>query len=350
MNSTNFSKDITSKNAKLPEKPWIEKYRPQALNDVVSHIHIIKALKKFVKTKNLPHMILFGPPGTGKTSSIVACAKELYGDSMCVMCIEINASEERGVDIVRNRIVQFVSGQNMYVSQKENLLKLVILDEADSMTDDAQIMLRTVIEKYSNVARFCLICNYLRKIHSSILSRCKQFRFAPLSVEHIKERLIYVCQEEKIKITEDGTNEIIRKSNGDMRKVLNILQTVNISEHTINKDIVNTCLCSIKSEDVDKIIHTLIKDDVNASYNLISRYIREEGYSLTEILYDISRKIFDTIKDIQNVNDDLKKLDINILSRLIEQLGKIEFGSLLNVSINVLILTFIGNFKLVISD
>lgn len=327
--------------------PWIEKYRPNTLNDVISHTHIITALKQFVKKGNLPHLILFGPPGTGKTSAITACAKEMYGEDIILMCIEINASEERGVDVVRSRIMQFVSCQNAKLAQK-NTLKLVILDEADSMTEDAQIMLRTVMEKFSYTTRFCLICNYLKKIHFSILSRCKQFRFAPLDTHHIKERLKYVCEQEHIDITDEGANEIINKSEGDMRKVLNILQAVSSTNSQITAENVNTCLCHVTNDEIDDIIDSLVHNDVQTSFGIINNYIRGDGYSLSEILHDISQKILNVFRNLDPINPTLKKLSTTKLSQLIENMGKVEYGLLSNVSTTVLILLLIGSFQSII--
>jgi len=264
---------------------------------------------------------------------------------MDLMCMEINASEERGVDVVRGRIKQFVSCQNTHATHNTGLLKLVILDEADSMTDDAQIMLRTIIETFSHTSRFCMICNYLKKINYSLLSRCKQFRFAPLATEHIIERLQYVCNEEKVKIDMNGFNEIIQKSNGDMRKVLNILQAVSTAYQQITVDNVNKCLCHIKNNEIDDIIDTLIYNDVKTSYGIINGYIRGDGYSLSEILFDISQKILNIIKNKEPMNTTLKELNINVLTKLIEHIGKVEYGLLSNVSSTVLILSLVGSFK-----
>src|SRR5579872_1850707 len=135
--------------------PWIEKFRPNTLDDIISHENIVIALKKFIKNKQLPHLLFCGSPGTGKTSCIMACVKELYGkEKMKTMVLEINASEERGIDVVRTKIKDFIVTKGMFLEPDDVLFKMVILDEADAMTSDAQAMLRSVIEKYTENVRF----------------------------------------------------------------------------------------------------------------------------------------------------------------------------------------------------
>ena len=137
--------------------PWVEKYRPNALQELISHEDIIKTIRKFISQDKLPHLLFYGPPGTGKTSTILACAKEIYSPKQFnSMVLELNASDDRGINVVRNQILSFASTRTIFNSG----YKLIILDEADAMTNDAQNALRRIIEKYTENVRFCMICNY----------------------------------------------------------------------------------------------------------------------------------------------------------------------------------------------
>ncbi|KAH7441433.1 hypothetical protein KP509_03G038100 [Ceratopteris richardii] len=203
--------------------PWVEKYRPTSLADVAAHKDIIDTIDRLTGENRLPHLLLYGPPGTGKTSTILAVARKLYGSQFQNMILELNASDDRGIDVVRQQIQDFASTQSISFGAKGNV-KLVILDEADAMTKDAQFALRRIIEKYTKNTRFCLICNYVSKIIPALQSRCTRFRFAPLSVENVTGRLQYIIREEGLDATESGLAAIVRLSNGDMRKALNVLQ------------------------------------------------------------------------------------------------------------------------------
>ena len=195
--------------------PWFEKYRPKTLNEILHHDVFVKMLKTAVKTNIMPHLLLYGPPGTGKTSLINSCAWELYGAKKEMLTLTINASEERGIDTVRN-LQKFLLADNIFVGGDQ--FKLIILDEADAMTFDAQAMLRKVIEKYSYCARFCLICNYIKKIMPALQSRCTCYHFTPLPLKCIQNKLIQISENEDINITQYALTIIVNKSKGDLRK------------------------------------------------------------------------------------------------------------------------------------
>ncbi|KAG5525090.1 hypothetical protein RHGRI_031687 [Rhododendron griersonianum] len=203
--------------------PWVEKYRPQSLADVAAHRDIVDTIDRLTSENKLPHLLLYGPPGTGKTSTILAVARKLYGTQMHNMVLELNASDERGIDVVRQQIQDFASTQSFSFGPKSSV-KLVLLDEADAMTKDAQFALRRVIEKYTKNTRFALICNHVNKIIPALQSRCTRFRFAPLDAIHVSERLKHVIRAEGLDVTESGLAALVRLCNGDMRKALNILQ------------------------------------------------------------------------------------------------------------------------------
>ncbi|ODV58279.1 replication factor C subunit 2 [Ascoidea rubescens DSM 1968] len=214
--------------------PWVEKYRPKNLNDIASQDHAIKVLKKSLLSANLPHMLFYGPPGTGKTSTILALAKELYGPNLIKSrVLELNASDERGISIVRNKVKTFsrLMVSNPTADDLKNYpcppYKIIILDEADSMTSDAQSALRRTMETYSNVTRFCLICNYITRIIDPLASRCSKFRFKSLDNANAITRLTYIVENEKILLKDNQAvlNEILSISNGDLRKAITFLQS-----------------------------------------------------------------------------------------------------------------------------
>eukprot|EP00493_Phyllostaurus_siculus_P023200 UN23535 len=168
------------------EKPWVEKYRPKKLSDVAHQEAVTSALSTSLKTGNLSHLLFYGPPGTGKTSTILACARELYGPLMKKRVLELNASDERGISIVRHKVKQFAQGAVGSKKVKGHLCppyKIIILDECDSMTNAAQSALRRTMEKYSKTTRFCLICNYVTRIMPPVASRCAKFRFQRLPMK-----------------------------------------------------------------------------------------------------------------------------------------------------------------------
>jgi len=325
-----------SQNISNRTTPWIEKYRPNTLDEVISHNTIIDTLKKFISNKKLPHMLFYGPPGTGKTSVITACAKELYGKDYNMMVIEINASEERGIEIVRNRITSFASMKSFCL--ESSMFKLIILDEADAMTLDAQASLRRVIEKYTYNVRFCLICNYIEKINNAIKSRCVCIRFAPIKEIYIKEKLISIIKQEKIVINESGINEIIKRSNGDMRKILNILQSTHMAypKKEIDDEIVNECLGFPKKSDIKTIFKFLIKNNFKESYDLITKYKETNGYSLSDIMNEIHdlllKKLNNSkINKIEKIYENLQNLEHNLSNSTSDILHIGEFISIFNL-------------------
>ncbi|KAG5366889.1 Replication factor C subunit 2 [Yarrowia sp. B02] len=219
-----------SKNKAPP--PWVEKYRPKSLDDVSSQDHAVTVLKRTLGSANLPHMLFYGPPGTGKTSTVLALAKELYGpELMKDRVLELNASDERGIAIVRDSIKNFAAQK--VVAPKDHIaekypcppFKIIILDEADSMTTDAQSALRRTMETYSAQTRFCLICNYVTRIIDPLASRCSKFRFRLLDGNDALARLQHVSDAENLSVEDGVLEKILEVANGDLRRAITILQS-----------------------------------------------------------------------------------------------------------------------------
>lgn len=263
--------------------PWVEKYRPKQLDDVISHDQIVKTIRKLIDERKLPHLLFYGPPGTGKTSTILACARYLYGNNFQSMVLELNASDDRGIDVVREQIKDFASTRKIFSSG----VKLIILDEADSMTSAAQNALRRVIEKYTRNTRFCLIGNYINKIIPALQSRCTRFRFAPLQKEMVLPRLQHVIASEGIKVTPEAVEAILRLSGGDMRKCLNILQSASMSFGDVDEQSIYLCTGNPEPKDVHQIVQWLLQEDYAAAYNNVQELRRLKGIALIDVVKEI---------------------------------------------------------------
>ncbi|KZP20864.1 P-loop containing nucleoside triphosphate hydrolase protein [Athelia psychrophila] len=214
-------------------QPWVEKYRPKTIDDVSAQEHTIAVLQKTLTSTNLPHMLFYGPPGTGKTSTILALSRQLFGpDNFRNRVLELNASDERGISIVREKIKNFARqtprAQAIASDGKTYPCppyKIIILDEADSMTQDAQGALRRIMETYARITRFCLVCNYVTRIIEPLASRCSKFRFTPLDPTSTSARLSHIAQAEGIPVDPSVISTLISTSSGDLRRSITYLQS-----------------------------------------------------------------------------------------------------------------------------
>lgn len=271
--------------------PWVEKFRPQSLDDVAAHRDIVETIDRLASGNRLPHLLLYGPPGTGKTSTVLALARKLYGNQMHNMVLELNASDDRGIDVVRQQIQDFASTQSISFGPKSSV-KLVLLDEADAMTKDAQFALRRVIEKYTKNTRFALICNNVNKVIPALQSRCTRFRFAPLDAVHVTERLKHVIAAEGLDVPESGMKALVRLSNGDMRKALNILQSTHMASQQITEEAVYLCTGNPLPKDIEQISHWLLNESFTTSYKKISEMKMRKGLALVDIVREVTMFIF----------------------------------------------------------
>jgi len=259
---------------------WVEKYRPKTLNDITAQEDVIEPLKKTLITKNLPHLMFFGPSGCGKTSTILALAKELFGEENYYdRVIELNASDERGINVVRDKIKKYAKKS---INYKDDIppWKIIILDEADNMTPDSQCALRRIMEEYSKLTRFCIICNYHNKIIDPIDSRCMLFRFKPIQEEEIIKKLKDICAQEKFDCPESFLIQIVRNCRGDLRKAINFLQKCyNTFGNVLNQEILNEISGVIPKDKFDQLCNAIINKDSPIIDEIISE-LNNNGFSL----------------------------------------------------------------------
>ena len=291
--------------------PWIERYRPVDLDDLVAQDFIVTTLRALIKQNKLPHLLFYGPPGTGKTSTILCIAREMFGDKFNSMVLELNASDSRGIDTVRNDIQEFAGTTKLF----SNGSKLVILDECDNMTKDAQMALRRVIEKYSRHTRFCLISNYANKIIPALQSRCTRFRFGPLKNSLVVSRVKEIAQKENVELTEGGLNSALKLGKGDMRKILNIIQSTALA-HKGKVDEVSIYRCTGMPTEID-IVHcreALMNKNIKESFNIIQKIQLDHGVSLIDILTSLNEYLYAV------------KLPMNVRCKVLIDMANIEYS------------------------
>lgn len=327
--------------------PWIEKYRPRKLEDMSQAQNLIDLFQNIIKTGEMTHHLFYGPPGTGKTSAILAIGREIFKEHFPTRVIEFNASDDRGINAVREKIT---NEAKKYVNEIINEdgtkippYKIIILDEADSMTDEAQDALRVIIEQYSTVTRFCFICNYISKITDAIKSRCSAVYFKKLSNECMVNKLNEIATKESMKLPKKILNTIIEVSNGDMRKAIMLLQNLkylynyktnlnkplnnmNINElrrippiqigSELNTEITETDIydiaASISMEKAQQIINDILKCKSIVQITVLSKQIIAMGYPIDNILLQLNKAILET-----------NELESNQKARIINYSGKI---------------------------
>jgi len=265
------------------ELPWVEKYRPQYLKDVVGNKDTIESLERIAQQGNMPHMILSGLPGIGKTTSIMCLARELFHDDPKLMknaILELNASDDRGIDVVRNQIKQFAQKK---VSLPPNREKIVVLDEADSMTAGAQQALRRTMEIYSNTTRFAFACNQSSKIIEPIQSRCAILRFSRLKDDEVLLALQRIVDKEKIEFTEDGLAALIFTAEGDMRQAINNLQSTYYGFNLVNAENVYKIVDSPHPLLISKMLMLATEGKIDESLDILKQ-LWDKGYSAIDII------------------------------------------------------------------
>ena len=300
---------IISGGVTIKEEIWIEKYRPIELDDVVGQKEAIERLKSYIIARNLPHLLFSGPPGVGKTATAVSIARELFKDGWNENFTELNASDERGIDVVRTKIKNFAKTTPIGGAD----FKIIFLDEADALTQDAQSALRRTMERYTNNCRFILSCNYSSKIIEPIQSRCAVYRFRPLSDDSVAERIRYIAKIEGLEVADDGIEAIAYVAQGDMRKAINSLQAAALINSTIHKDIIYRITTTAHPEEITNLIQTALSGNFTAARKKLNVLVLEQGLSGEDIVGQIYRAMFEL------------DLPDKLMVELIDVIGEIDF-------------------------
>ena len=267
---------------------WAEKYRPKTLDDMVNQKEIVERLKSFVKSRNVPHCIFAGPPGTGKTTAAVCLARDLYGSAYRERIMELNASDARGINVVRETVKTFARVRSI----GEIPFKIMILDEADNMTSDAQQALRRTMERYTETCRFVLIANYSGKIIEPIQSRCAPFRFTYLPREEQDGYLRMIAEKEGLNLLDEGLDAIFEVCGGDLRRAINNLQAAASLNRPIDSKVVYSIAGKANPADVRKLIETAMNGDFLEARKQLRSMIRKYGVAGSDIIRQIHREIF----------------------------------------------------------
>ncbi|MDD5417911.1 MAG: replication factor C small subunit [Candidatus Nanoarchaeia archaeon] len=303
---------------------WTEKYRPHSLNDIVGQKEIIQRIKSFVSSKSMPHLLFAGPAGIGKTTTSLAIARDLFGENWKNCFLEINASDESGIPVIRGKVKDFARTRTL----KDIPFKIILLDEADALTSSAQHALRRTMEKYASTCRFILDCNYSSKIIDPIQSRCAVFRFKPLTKEDVIEYLNKIYKTEfpgiyNHNFSSPVVNTIAELVNGDVRKAVNLFQSVCASHMELVKqgkldnftpELVYEVASYANPADIKKLIETALKGNLKSSMNSVMSIIYNYGLSGVDLL----KQMQSVIIDYEGI-EDVKKLE------MIDKIAECEF-------------------------
>lgn len=296
--------------------PWIEKYRPSTFDSILSHDLIKNILLNILNKNNITNMILYGPSGIGKTTIIFNYLKLLYGDNYRSYILELNGSDDRGINIVREKIQEYCNTTSIY----NNQLKIVILDEADSMTTDAQYALKEIMESHNITSKFCLICNSINKIIKPLQSACLILRFNTITKNYQKIFVTNICEKENITYNDNGLNLLIKYSHNDFRKLCNNLQTINLLYNNITKKNVLKCMNYPTDTEVKNIIDYIQTKNIKFVLDYILKIKNTNDYFLSTLINILFEKII--LLELENY-----KLIEYIINTSIIEINICSFGN-----------------------
>jgi len=308
---------------------WIEKYRPSRLTDIVGQDEIVERLSSYVKSGNLPHLLFTGSAGVGKTTAAVTLAREFFKDSWQMNFREMNASDERGIDVVRNQIKQFARTTPL----GDATFKILFLDEADALTTDAQSALRRTMETYAQTCRFILSCNYSSKIIDPIQSRCAIYRFKPLGADAVKEEVRRIAGKEGLCITPGAMDAIVYIAQGDMRKAINALQGGAIISNTIDEKMIYAITSTARPDEINELLDLSLCGDFDAAESVLHQLLHDRGIAPNELINQCYRAL---------VKRDMNR---NLKVQLIDHIGETDFriseGANSDIQLEALIARFV---------
>lgn len=318
-------------------KPWVEKYRPKTVDDVVEQTEIVLVLKQVLAGADLPHFLFYGPPGTGKTSTILAAARELFGSAFRDRILELNASDDRGIQVIRDKVKSFAQLTASGVRPDGTPCppyKIIILDEADSMTNAAQAALRRTMEKETKTTRFCLICNYVSSIIEPLTSRCMKFRFKPLGSYVIQSRLEMICKEEGVEYEPKALAKLVEISEGDLRQAITVLQSS--ARLKGRQAITEDDVVEIGNLVPDSLVIELFETCKTGIYKNIENVIQNiiyEAYPSSQVLTQLHKILITS----QDVSDETKSLISEAIAECSARLqsGASEFTQMLNLACSI---------------
>ncbi|KAK7353215.1 hypothetical protein VNO80_18656 [Phaseolus coccineus] len=297
---------------------WVEKYRPRKVKDVAHQEEVVRVLTNTLETGSCPHMLFYGPPGTGKTTTALAIAHQLFGPELYKSrVLELNASDDRGINVVRTKIKDFAAVAVGTNKRKKGHpcppFKIIVLDEADSMTEDAQNALRRTMETYSKVTRFFFICNYVSRIIEPLASRCAKFRFKPLSEEIMSSRILYICKEEGLCLDAEALSTLSSISHGDLRRAITYLQS---AARLFGSSISSENLISVSGVVPEKVVEAVLQACRSGNFDFANKSVNNfiaEGYPASQML----TQLFEAIVEENDISDEQK-------ARISKKLGEAD--------------------------